>query len=104
MCFVLKESYGCAPNNLEFTNRIYAGQVIQVNCTSNRNETKGIQNLEYNRTYIQLSVRAYGVNCHGLSILLKYGEHTKELPELSAVRNDHILLHLNAFTYGEIIN
>ncbi|KAL0717992.1 hypothetical protein Bca4012_067315 [Brassica carinata] len=51
MCSVLKESYGCAPNILEFNNNIFTGQVIQVNCTSNRNEIKGIQTIEYTHTY-----------------------------------------------------
>lgn len=39
MCFGFKESFGCAPNSLQFRNQLGKGHLLTVNCWSNRGET-----------------------------------------------------------------
>lgn len=51
MCFSLKDCSGCALNILEFRNNLGPGHILKVNCTSNRNEIKGIQEIKFKDFY-----------------------------------------------------
>ncbi|KAF8094802.1 hypothetical protein N665_0352s0013 [Sinapis alba] len=50
MCFGFKESFGCAPNTLQFKNRLGAGHVLAVTCWSNRGENHGTIFVLHNAT------------------------------------------------------
>ncbi|KAL1208611.1 putative S-protein4 [Cardamine amara subsp. amara] len=42
---------GCIHNNLEFRNQLTPGSVLKVNCTSNRNEARGVHEVKFNQAY-----------------------------------------------------
>lgn len=51
MCFGFKESYGCAPNTLQFRNRLGAGHTLIVKCRSNRRISQGANYVSPNSIY-----------------------------------------------------
>ncbi|KAJ4880815.1 Plant self-incompatibility S1 protein [Raphanus sativus] len=55
MCSCFKESSGCAPgttpNTLRFRNKLGAGHVLNVHCSSNRGESKDRQYVLFNAEY-----------------------------------------------------
>lgn len=67
MCFGLNRSE-CLQNTLRFENQLGPGQILQVNCTSNRNEIKGIHKVKFDERY-EILVNEAGYNrivwrCH----------------------------------------
>ncbi|KAL0729321.1 hypothetical protein Bca4012_025414 [Brassica carinata] len=55
MCFCFKESSGCAPgttpNTLRFKNQLGPAHVLNVQCWSNRDESKGLNHVLFNTQY-----------------------------------------------------
>nr|VDD20497.1 unnamed protein product [Brassica oleracea] len=98
MRFGLKECSRCALNIMQFINNLGPGHMLKVNCTSNRNEIKGIQEIIYKGFYnFEVNERGKKENSRE-SIFMNYGEHIEEATWLDVVRNVNLLLKLIAFS------
>ncbi|WZZ31436.1 hypothetical protein YC2023_014837 [Brassica napus] len=110
----LVESYGCAPNTLQFRNRLGAGHTLIVKCRSNRRISQGANYVSPNSIY-SFPVKEKGSNrivwtCElndakskgmngdqGTTRNNAFPNRIEEPPELDVVRFANILLNLKCF-------